>query len=79
VKRPTTAVQSPCATLDRGDVESLISYQDEAPGLPYAHPTVKHFIPLFVTLGASSDPEQKVQTTIEGFQFGLSKRSFQVA
>jgi 4,5-DOPA dioxygenase extradiol len=64
--------------LDSGDVESLVLYQDRAPGLPYAHPTVEHFIPLLVTLGASSDPEQRVQTTIDGYQFGLSKRSFQV-
>ena len=64
--------------LDRGDIESLTSYRDRAPGLPYAHPTVEHFIPLFVTLGASSDPGQGVQTAIDGYQFGLSKRSFQV-
>ena len=25
--------------------------------MPYAHPTVEHFIPLFVTLGAATDPE----------------------
>ena len=27
-----------------------------APGMPYAHPTVEHFIPMFLTLGAATDP-----------------------
>jgi len=45
----------------------------------YAHPTVEHFTPLFVTLGAAATAEQPVQTTVQGYQFGLSKRSFQVA
>lgn len=65
--------------LDRGDVDELASYRSAAPGLPYAHPTVEHYTPLFVTLGAASDPELPAQSAIEGFQFGLSKRSLQVA
>jgi 4,5-DOPA dioxygenase extradiol len=65
--------------LARGDVETLAAYQSKAPGLPYAHPTVEHYTPLFVTLGAASTAEQPVETTVEGYQFGLSKRSFQVA
>ena len=62
-----------------GDVEELCRYADVAPGMPYAHPTVDHFIPLFVTLGAATDPEQPASTTIEGYMMGLSKRSVQVA
>jgi 4,5-DOPA dioxygenase extradiol len=65
--------------LATGDVEALCSYRSAAPGMPYAHPTVDHYIPLFITLGAASDPEAPVQTTIEGYMMGLSKRSFQVA
>jgi 4,5-DOPA dioxygenase extradiol len=65
--------------LSRGDVDALADYRHQAPGLPYAHPTVEHYTPLFVTLGAAADPEQPVTTTVEGYQFGLSKRSFQVA
>ena len=65
--------------LDRGDVDSLIDYKSLAPGMPYAHPTVEHFTPLFVTLGASLNPEQKAQTKIDGYFMGLAKRSFQVA
>jgi 4,5-DOPA dioxygenase extradiol len=54
-------------------------HPSKAPGLPYAHPTVEHYTPLFVTLGAATDAEQPVQTTIEGYFIGLSKRSFQAA
>lgn len=65
--------------LYRGDIESLINYKTLAPGMPYAHPTVEHFTPLFVTLGASLNPEQQVETKIDGYFMGLSKRSFEVA
>lgn len=65
--------------LGRGDVEELRRYADAAPGMPYAHPTVDHFIPLFITLGAATDPEQPASTTIDGYMMGLSKRSVQVA
>lgn len=65
--------------LGRGDVETLCRYADVAPGMPYAHPTVDHFIPLFITLGAATDPEQPALTTIDGYMMGLSKRSVQLA
>jgi 4,5-DOPA dioxygenase extradiol len=65
--------------LARGDVDALASYRSDAPGMPYAHPTVEHYTPLFVTLGASSDPEQPGEQLFEGFWMGLSKRSLQVA
>jgi 4,5-DOPA dioxygenase extradiol len=65
--------------LGRGDVETLARYRTEAPGMPYAHPTVDHYIPLFITLGAAEKPDKPVTTTIEGYMAGLSKRSFQVA
>jgi 4,5-DOPA dioxygenase extradiol len=66
-------------TLSAGDVDELAHYRDRAPGMPYAHPTVEHFVPLFLTLGAATDPGGPVETAVEGFQFGLAKRSFQVA
>ena len=65
--------------LARGDVTELERYRSRAPGLRYAHPTVEHFIPLFVTLGAASDPSAPVTTVIDGFVMGLAKRSFQAA
>ena len=65
--------------LARGDVDELTAFRDRAPGMPYAHPTVEHFIPLFVTLGAASDPEQPPEPVIDGYFLGLAKRSVQVA
>jgi 4,5-DOPA dioxygenase extradiol len=65
--------------LDRGDVDELMAFRERAPGMPYAHPTVEHFAPLFVTLGAATDPEDKPDTEIDGFFLGLAKRSIQVA
>jgi 4,5-DOPA dioxygenase extradiol len=65
--------------LARGDVGELAAYRSRAPGMPYAHPTVDHYIPLFVALGAADRPDAPVLTTIEGYMIGLSKRSFQTA
>ena len=64
--------------LARGDIDELARFRD-APGMPYAHPTVEHFIPLFVTLGAATNPEAAPETTVTGSFYGLSKRSIQVA
>ena len=65
--------------LDRGDVDELAAFRTSAPGMPYAHPTVEHFSPLFVAMGAAADPSMPPGTTIEGYFFGLAKRSFQFA
>jgi 4,5-DOPA dioxygenase extradiol len=64
--------------LARGDVETLAGFR-KAPGMPYAHPTADHFLPLFVTLGAASDPSAPVDTVIDGYWMGFAKRSFQVS
>ena len=64
--------------LASGDVDELARF-GAVPSVRFAHPTVEHFTPLFVTLGAASDLSSGVKTTIEGYRFGLSKRSFQVA
>jgi 4,5-DOPA dioxygenase extradiol len=50
-----------------------------APGMPYAHPTVEHYTPLFVTLGAATTPDEPGIQVIDGYWLGLSKRSLQVA
>jgi 4,5-DOPA dioxygenase extradiol len=65
--------------LGRGDVDELSGFRQRAPGMPYAHPTVEHFTPLFVTLGAADDPTAAVRTTIDGYAIGLAKRSFEAA
>ncbi len=65
--------------LARGDVDTLIDYRNSAPGMPFAHPTVEHFTPLFISLGAASNPENIAETKIDGYFMGLAKRSFEVA
>jgi 4,5-DOPA dioxygenase extradiol len=63
--------------LARGDVETLAAFR-RAPGMPYAHPTADHFLPLFVTLGAATDPSAPAATVIDGYWMGFAKRSVQV-
>jgi 4,5-DOPA dioxygenase extradiol len=64
--------------LERGDLDSLFDFRNRAPGMPYAHPTVEHFAPLFVTLGAATEPGSAPKFTIDGYWLGLAKRSFEV-
>ena len=64
--------------LAAGDLDTLADFRS-APGMPYAHPTVEHLSPLFVTLGAATDPAAPLDATIDGYWMGLSKRSVQVA
>lgn len=66
-------------TLAKGDVDTLTNFKKFAPGMPYAHPTVEHFIPLFITLGAAQKADTPVDTLIDGYFMGLSKRSILVA
>ena len=63
--------------LESGDLDTLFDFREKAPGMPYAHPTVEHFAPLFVTLGAVARPDDGPTFPIEGFAYGLSKRSFE--
>ena len=65
--------------LRTGDLDTLLRYRDTAPALRYAHPTVDHLLPMFVTLGAATQSDAPVNTEIDGFWLGLSKRSFAVA
>lgn len=62
--------------LARGDIDELVAFRDRAPGMPYAHPTVEHLSPLFVAVGASTDPEAPPVTEVDGYFMGLAKRSF---
>ena len=65
--------------LASGDIDELAKFRTNAPGMPYAHPTVEHFTPLFITLGAAADPTAAPTTTIDGYTMGLARRSLQVA
>jgi len=59
------------------DIDSLLDFQSKAPAAGVAHPRTEHFAPLFVTLGASVDDGDRGRTVVDGFWFGLSKRSLQ--
>ena len=65
--------------ISRGDIDTLASYKDIAPGVRFAHPTVEHFTPLFITLGAATNNNVAPDTLIDGYFMGLSKRSILVA
>jgi 4,5-DOPA dioxygenase extradiol len=64
--------------LAAGEVDALFDFRNRAPGMPYAHPTVEHFAPLFVTLGAAAVADEAPDFRIDGYWYGLAKRSFAV-
>jgi 4,5-DOPA dioxygenase extradiol len=64
--------------LAAGRIDVLADFR-HAPGMPYAHPTVEHYTPIFVTFGAATDPTAPPKVVIDDFQMGLAKRSFEVA
>ncbi len=64
-------------SLDHNDVDGLIDFQRTAPAAYLAHPRTEHFAPLFVALGAAAGGTDSGDTVIDGFWFGLSKRSVQ--
>ncbi|OBK73360.1 class III extradiol ring-cleavage dioxygenase [Mycobacterium sp. 1164985.4] len=61
-----------------GDVDALIDFRHRAPGMPYAHPTIEHWSPLFVALGTSDDPGRRTRQVIDGYWMGLAKRSVEL-
>jgi 4,5-DOPA dioxygenase extradiol len=63
--------------LGTADIDGLIDFERSAPAAGIAHPRTEHFAPLFVALGASVDAGEIGRTAIDGFWFGLSKRSVQ--
>ncbi|HVK21017.1 MAG TPA: class III extradiol ring-cleavage dioxygenase [Actinokineospora sp.] len=59
------------------DLDGLIDFELKAPAARIAHPRTEHFAPLFVALGAGMDTLSEQRSTIDGYWFGLSKRSWQ--
>ncbi|MGQ0849972.1 MAG: dioxygenase family protein [Actinomycetota bacterium] len=64
-------------SLAERDLDSMIDFQRAAPAAALAHPRTEHFAPLFVALGASLDSGADSHNVVDGFWFGLSKRSVQ--
>lgn len=64
--------------LRRRDVDALMNYRAEAPGVQLALPSHEHFIPVIVSLGAALDEPSSPTFPIEGFTYGsMTKRSVQ--
>ena len=65
-----------------GDVDAVLDFLAKAPAAREAHPRTEHWAPLYVALGAASasgTDRRQVDSVIDGFWFGLSKRSWQFA
>jgi len=65
-----------------GDLDTLIDFPSKAPAGRLAHPRTEHFAPLFVALGAAlgdSNTVKEQRAVIDGFWYGLSKRSYEFA
>jgi 4,5-DOPA dioxygenase extradiol len=65
--------------LAHGDIDALLDFEHKAPAARLAHPRTEHFAPLFVTLGTTAGDLSGARTVIDGFWFGLAKRSIEVS
>lgn len=63
--------------LSTADVDALLDFEHKAPGPQLAHPRTEHFAPLFVALGAGHSAAAP-RTVVDGFWYGLAKRSVQL-
>jgi len=64
--------------LSRRNVDALLDYRSQAPGVKIALPTHEHFVPAIVALGAAAESELPVKFPITGFWGGsLTRRSAQ--
>lgn len=65
-----------------GDVDALVDMLAKAPAAREAHPRTEHWAPLYVALGAATGSGSagtlETSSVIDGFWFGLSKRSWQL-
>jgi len=63
--------------LARHDFDALLDFLNTAPAGRLAHPRTEHFAPLFVSMGASLSTADTPRSVIDGYWFGLAKRSVQ--
>lgn len=65
-------------TVAAQDVDGILDFLHEAPAAREAHPRTEHWAPLFVSLGAAAaSGGLENRSVIDGFWYGLSKRSWQ--
>jgi 4,5-DOPA dioxygenase extradiol len=61
-----------------GEVDALLDFARRAPAATVAHPRTEHWAPLYVALGAAyGGGSLENRSVIDGFWYGLSKRSWQ--
>ncbi|MBS1209633.1 MAG: hypothetical protein H6R19_2031 [Proteobacteria bacterium] len=53
-----------------GPLDELLAWEELAPHARRAHPSVEHFLPLFVALGAAG-PDYRVDSLCSGFESGV--------
>jgi 4,5-DOPA dioxygenase extradiol len=63
--------------LAAGDLDALLDFERKSPSAHLAHPRTEHFAPLFVALGASRHTAESPRSIIDGYWYGLAKRSVQ--
>jgi len=59
------------------DFDALLDFLNKAPAGHLAHPRTEHFAPLFVSMGASMTTTDTPRSVIDGYWYGLAKRSVQ--
>lgn len=64
--------------LDDRDLDTLLDFEHTAPAPRLAHPRTEHFAPLFFSLGAGLDDIDSLRTVIDGYWFGMARRSVQI-
>lgn len=60
--------------LEASAIDDLLAYQERAPEVRRAHPTVDHFLPLLVAAGAASVHGGQLSFPIEGWEYGSLSR-----
>lgn len=60
-------------------VDALVDAARLAPAFREAHPRTEHWAPLYVALGAAEEAGLNPECVVDGFWYGLSKRSWQFA
>lgn len=61
------------------DVDAILDFENKAPAATVAHPRTEHWAPLYVALGAAAAQGSVANSSvIDGFWYGLSKRSWQL-
>ncbi|HEX6353788.1 class III extradiol ring-cleavage dioxygenase [Actinophytocola sp.] len=59
------------------DFDALLDFEHKSPSARTAHPRTEHFAPLFVSMGASVGTTDNPTSVIDGYWYGLAKRSVQ--